>query len=300
MKRQDSKSILAGPAIMEVQPGQYAGFMVRVVGTNQAGQTLTAANLGTLSGRIKGKPFYAVSFAATQTINNIDMGFIEAASAAGGAFTFSAFIPASRVGDGNIFDVVETDSLTIELDLSGVTAVIVLTGTVQLFGVPQEGSQLYLPEVFGQMPTIAASSLDDVTLRYDNISSVYVVTTTNLNRVTATKDGQSVVDATAADLQALSNADNRHEAAFTAGFKIDLNRSGSIGEGLSDQVKLSLETGAGGAFGGTIVAVGHSFTPAAFARSAALASAMTNDRLKAKVQSGKTDVAQVVKAVSAR
>lgn len=300
MRRLDSKNILAGPAIMEVQPGQYGAYMIRVTGTNQAGQTLAIANLGTVTCRIKGRPFVSVSAAALQTMNNIDLGFIESASAAGGAFTFSMFIPASSIGDGNIFDVAEVDQATVEIDLSGVTAVIVLSGTVQLFGLVQEGSQMYLREMFGQMPTIAASSIDDVYLKYDNVSAVYIVTPTNVDRVQVSKDGQTVVDATSGDLQAASNADNRHEAAFTAGYKMDLNRSGSIGEGLSDNIKLTVSTGAGGVFAGTIVAIGHSFTPAALARSAALATATTQARLESKVQKGKPEAAQVVKALTAR
>lgn len=298
MKRLDAANLLGGPVQLRIPPGQFAGYVVRITGTNQAGQTLAAANLGLVTGWQAHRVWLSLQFADLQIINNIDMGLVEAASAAGGAFAFSAIIQASRVGDGNIFHVVESDDKTIALDLAGVTGVIVAAGQIELFGILQDGAQMYMPMLFTQTPNVPANSTQFTNMTYDNISDLYLTTPTNLLTVQVEKDGETPVQCLWADLLAFSNLDNRIEAAFTTGARVNMNRSGTISEALTDNVRVTLTAGAGGAAAPHIIAVSNDFTPDKLQVSSNASVAKAQMKFTRKADLGKSRPVTVAKALT--
>ena len=258
-----------------------------MTGTNQAAQTLTAANIGNIRAVTRGRPFVSLGLADLQILNNLDLGFVDAASVAGAAFTYTAVIMASRAGDGNVFDFASQDNAVIEVDLSGVTAVIVDTGTIELFGVAQEGSQLYTPQMFINTMNIVAGGTDNLRLPYDNISHLYFTTPTNVDRLSILKDRAQYVSCSWADLIAFSNMDASIEAAFTTGALVNMQRSGAMGEALTDDVEVSVFAGAGGVAAPHIVSVSLDYTPDILVRSQEMVAEMVKGRLRRKVRLGK-------------
>jgi hypothetical protein len=204
---------------------------------------------------------------------------------------------ASRVHDGNIFDVDEKDNFSIAIDLAGVVGV-VAAGTIELFGVLQDGSQMYLPCMFTQTPNVAASSTNFTNMTYDNISHLYITTPTNVAQVQVEKDGETPVQCAWLDLLAFSNMDARIEAAFTTGVVVNMNRSGTISEGLTDNVRLTITAGAGGAAAPHIVCVANDFTPDKLAVSANASLNKAETKFARKVGLGKSRPVTVAKALS--
>ena len=298
MLRHSTANILSGAANLPVNSGQFSALFLRVSGTNQAAQTLTAANLGNITAFYKGRPFTSVSFADLQIVNNMDGGAVESASAAGGAFTFSCLLLASRNHDGNIFDVTQADNCQVTIDFSGVTAVIVASGTVELYGIPTEGAMRYIPQLFTYQPSIAASGTDVRQIPLENVAQIYFTTLTNLSLINVDKDGNAYTQASAAALQAFSNIDTQVETGLTTGFMVNLNRTGAISEALSDDVKLTLVAGSGGAAAPYLIVCAIDFTPEKFVQSANAVANAADVRFQKKAQAGKTRPVTVAKLVS--
>jgi hypothetical protein len=300
MKRLDSANLLAGPARLNVLGGQYAAFMLRVNGLTAAGAAPTLAQFGLIRMTVDGRPCYSVSLATTQTINAMDLGLVESAigAAGGNPITLSAMILSSRAGDGNIFDISSADNATVELDLAAISAANVASGTVELYGIEQEGTQMYMPRLFTNQPNIAASSLADVQLNYENVSHLYVVTLTNLDRIQVVRDNEVYANGAVAALLAFSNMDSRIEAAFTAGLRINMHRSGALSESLSDTLKVEIFTTAGGVATPELVTVSLDFTPDKLNRSAALVEAKAKAKFERKQADNKGRPVTVAKALS--
>jgi hypothetical protein len=295
-----SSSILSGPVSFRVPAGQYAGFALRVTGTNQAAQTLTAANIGNLTGTWRGVPILNIGFANLQTINNLQKGFSEFASSVGAAFRATAFYRATGrpdgETDGNVFDITDDDQLYINLDLSGVTGTIVASGTVQLFGIMSQGAQAYLPRYFQQSRNIASGATDSFDLPHDNISFVWAGTLTNLSRFQLMKDGNVFYQGSPTDMEALSNFENEVESEVTTSFLLPLHRSGALSEALSDSVSLLIDT-SGGAGTPVIVDCCLDFTDDVLTRSRATFQTATNTTLNRKAALQKLRAVAVVQKV---
>ena len=297
MIRMDSHNILAGPAQLKIQPGQYAGFMIRVAGTNQAGETLAVGSLGLITAWYQGRPFISVTFADNQIINNMDLGVVEAASAIGAAFAWSTLIMSSRVGDGNVFDIAGQDNSRVDISLAGITVAEVLNGTVEIFGIPQEGSMQYLHSMFSNSPQVAAGGTDVLDLTYDNISHLYYTCPTNVAMLQTERDRVSVQQSSWADFIAFSNMDCRLEAAFTTGARLIMQRSGALGEALTDNVKITITAGAGGAANPHVIACCLDYTPDVLVRSAVQTQQTTEVKLRRKVGLGKSRPVTVAQAL---
>ena len=293
LKRLGSFNILNGAASFPVPAGQYGGFMLRAKGTNQAAQTLTLANLGNVSIEVGSHGFAYESYAAQNGINALMRGLAESSSAAGGAFSHMIYLPASYVNDGNIFDVSPIDNYYIKVDLSGVTSTIVVSGTLELFGVPQIGAQAYFPKIAMMTRNIAASSTDPVDLNIDNVGFVYMTGLTNVSAVRISQDGQLVVDAETADLIAQTNYEWNPATAVTDEILLSFVKSGLFDESLSDSFNITIESGSGGAATPTIVVVSMDPTPKTLERSRATFQSVVNNKIQRKGELGRTRAVQV-------
>lgn len=287
--------LLSGAATLELAAGQYSAFMLRVAGTNQAAQTLTVGNLGLINMKLAGRNYATVSFSDLQEINKIDLGQVESASAVGAAFTFSALILASRENDGNIFHVEPNKLSHIYVDLSGVTGTIVLNGTIELYGIPQEGVQSYIPTMQTFAPPVTSGGNYLLDLPVENLTQLYATTLTNLDRVQITRDGRIPVQASSAAILAFSNMDARIEAAYTAAWRLDFHRSGALTEALSDSCQVFLSA-TGGAAAPHLIACGLDFTPDEFKASSAAVQALGTARLARKQQDRKGRPVEVARA----
>jgi hypothetical protein len=297
--RHATANMLSGPAILPILAGQWAALMLRIDGSTGAAAPVVG-DFGLIRGRIDSRPFYSVTWSATQEINRMDLGQVEAAIGAfgGNPIDHSCMIISSRTGDGNIFDIDDDDDSAIEVDLSGIAAGNLASGTIQLYGIPQEGVQFYIPNMFTRQPNIAASSTDVVRFKEENVSHLYMVTLTNLDRALLIKDGEVKANAEFAALLAASNMDARLEAAFTTSLRLDLHKSGALTEAMSDKFELTLTTNAGGVGNPELVPVALDFTPDALLRSTSLVEAKAAMVLQRKAESGKARAVTVVEALT--
>lgn len=298
MKLLGSANILAGPASFKVPTGQYARFLLRAAGTNQAGQTLTLANLGLITATWRNIAWTGVSFANVNALNGHVGGAVETATAAGGAFTHSCFLEASYARDGNVFDVTAEDNVYINVDLSGVTAAIVASGTIQLYGLPADGAMAYMPKLFRYTHSVAASGTQPETIAADNIALVFLQTLTNIARVQVSVDNVPQVQGEVAALLAASNYESTLETASTTTLLLNLNRSGLWDERLSDNVIVEVTATGGGAVATDVVFVAVDPTPDTLSRSRATLDSKVAVRQARKLQLNKDRAVKVSRAIS--
>jgi hypothetical protein len=292
-------SLTAGPATLEVQPGQYSALFIRVSGTT-GGAAADQADVGLVSGTWRDRNFLSLQFQDLMQLNSMELGMVEDTDAT--PFSYSAMIPASLVGDGNVFDVTARDNMVIRVDLSGAGGVVGAAwtgGNITLLGVPADGLMYYLPSLVQHQPTIAVSGTDVLDVPYENVARIFFFNTTNLDKLQVSRDGQEVVNATVAQLLALSNMECRLESAFTAGFRVDLCRSRSMAEAMPDKIGMIATAGSGGASSPRIVAMFHDYTPDALSRSVALVNAKYRATISRKVRRGHTRPVQVAKRIQA-
>lgn len=298
MKLLGSTNILSGAASFPIPAGQYGGFMIRAAGTNQAGQTLTLANLGNVSVAVQGHGVIYSSFTALNNIPALARGVVETATAAGAAFTHSAFILPSFVSDGNIFDVSAQDNWFVDVSLGGVTGVIVASGTLEIFGIPQDGAQAYFPKMAMQSRNIAASSTDQFTLSMDNIGFLWIDGLTNIDTITIAIDGQTKVFGSPAELLAFSNWYWNPATALTDEILLDFVKSKTFDESLSDKFEITILTNAGGAATPVIIPISYEPTPQLFNRSKATYIAKRQDKLDRKSAAQKLSAVDISNKLS--
>lgn len=300
MKQLDTANILAGVANLRVPPGQYGGFMLRVAGTNQVAQTLTTTNCGLITASWRNVNFTSVRFVDLALMNAREGGVVEATSTAGGAIGLACFLPASWNGDGNVFDCTQDDNVLITVDLSGVTGTIVASGTITLFGIPQEGAMAYLPRITTQTGNVPASGNQNPVLGVENITHLFINTLTNLDRVQVNVDSVAFVQSTVAELLALSNFDSVVETAVTTNILIRFNRARIVNEMLADNIDLQLYAGSGGAAAPQLVSVWCDFSPDIYARSKATVTNRLDTRIARKRMFGKNRAVAVVEQLTGK
>jgi len=297
----DNKSIVAGGAILSVKRGQWAGLMLRIVGTTGAGAAPVEADFGTITfRRAGGRPQAVVSWVGLQATNEMDFGFMEASIGAAGAnpILHTVIVPSTTRADGNIMDILTDENSEIEVSFSGFAAAEWTTGTIYLSGIPSEGVQMYQRQLFEQTLDLTASGIKPLKLTYDNISDLYVVTSTNIAELTLERDGVTIVDDLLGNLQAISNAHNRHEATFSEGLKLELAGSGALTEMLSDDMDLTVRAGSGGAVAAKIISAANDFTPDRLATSSALVAAKTEAKFARKAAANKGRPLSVIRALT--
>lgn len=298
MKLLGSANVLAGPATFKIPPGQYSRFLLRVAGTNQAGQTLTLANLGLMTGTWRNINWLSIAAANVNALNNHIGGAVETATAAGGAFTHSMFIEASYKRDGNVFDVTSEDNVYVSIDLSGVSAVIVVSGTVELYGFDADGAMAYLPKLFQYTHTVAASGTQPETIAADNVGMLFVTPLTNIARVQVNVDNVPHVQGALAALLSGSNYESVLETASTTTLLLNLNRSGLWDESLSDNVVVELTAGGGGAVSSAVCFVSIDPTPDVLTRSRATLDNKIAVKQSRKLGLGKDRAVKVSRALA--
>jgi len=297
MKQLRSHNILSGPANLKVPAGQYGALALRFSGTNQAGQTLTLANCGNITATWRSVSFMSVPVTEMNILNAHVGGVPESATAAGAAFTHTVVILPSYVGDGNVFDVVETDEFYISVDLSGVTGVIVASGTVTLLGLPQLGAMAYLPHIMSQVANVPASGSFQYDINHDNCAFILLSALTNVSRQEIVRDRLVEVSCTPAEGLAMSNYFDRLETARTDDILFNMVHSGMFDESLADDVHINIFAGAGGAATPVITAICMDGTPDTLARSRDSANAFVNATKARKVNAGKMRAVTVSNAL---
>lgn len=280
MRTLDSHDIKSGIANLRVPAGQYGALMIRASGTNDTGDDTVAADMGIVTARWGGRSWVQIKFDQLQFVNDVLGGFVEGTSTTAGAFAFSAMLTSSYSGDGNIYDIHESDNVFIQVNLSGIDAD-QLSGTLELIGLPREGHMMYLPEILGQTPSIAANGVLPVNIPMNNITHLFIAAQTNVARVGIYVDGREHTEIAQAAMQAASNMLFRKEATYSSMSAIAIAPSGKMGEALSDDVVVRI-TATGSAATPDLITVGLNFTPDLLSRSRSINRAVVAERLNRK------------------
>jgi len=212
------ENILAGFMTLELRAGKYRGLLIRASGTNNALQTIAAADLGRIQLQHQnfGERINAVfSFFSQRT--NLLGGTAEAASAAGGAFAFSAIVSFRRRFDKSNVLVVRNDTkTTLTWGQFNNLAVLVASGTIEVYALYDDnGSARYIPNIRTQQLSAAAAMTIKEHVPYPFVEELWGEDDANIATIQLLRDGLVKVDGTWAARQALSDAENNVETGVT-------------------------------------------------------------------------------------
>jgi archaellum component FlaF (FlaF/FlaG flagellin family) len=224
----------------ELPLGTIKGLFIRYTGTNDAGQTATLANLGTVRVNYKGNDIVNTTVSFFNLFNNLKNGVSEFSSAVGAAFVASIYVPFHAPWDeSNGLYVAKGDLATIDLRFSGLSGV-AASGVVEVYYVSAVGIANYIPLLINQ--NIQAGGAGQVVDEYQqfNISALYVTENAAITgQVNVYRDGRTLIQSTQAVLEANSNMMNRVETAL-AFFEINLNPLQQVANSLSSNVSVNI------------------------------------------------------------
>lgn len=127
----------------QLPKGWYKGIMLSIEGTNEAGQTVTRANLGDIRLIRDGKRIWEITIEKLwYFVEQHYLGAQQFSSAAGGAVAISCFIPFSFMGDNNVCRL--GGNYTLEFSHADLTAVLATTNLTILVQ-PGLGQEKYFP-----------------------------------------------------------------------------------------------------------------------------------------------------------
>lgn len=231
----------------------YRALCLVFDGVNQAGQTLTSDNLGTIRMLKNGREIHNIDVERMVDIHNLEYGILEEASVAAGAFRHFVRIPFSFVTDFDVALLVRpSDRIEIIHNFPEATATIVASGVVTYYGEVGAGIELapYELQWRNHNITVGAAGIITQRLKLDNVSALYVENdATVLNSLGIRLDGRLVQsDINRDDLYAHSQAVTHIEtfSATTPVFKIDLNSPESREGGINADLELTINTAAAG------------------------------------------------------
>lgn len=213
------------------------GLFIRFAGTNGAGATTTEADLGTIRVNYRGQDIVNADLAFFGLLNNLHMGTHESGSAIGAAMAMSFYIPFHMPWDHkNGLINTDADRGTLYLQFPLLIAALLATGTVEIYVIEAKTVATYVPVWLNQnLQAGGAGQLTD-RFRQFNISSVYYVPNAAITgQIVVNRDGQNVINASQAVLDANSNLINEVEAAVLL-TQIDLNPNHILGNALSNNV----------------------------------------------------------------
>lgn len=193
-----------------VPNGQYGGFVVIYNVTNAAGVTMDRTNFGTITTQWAGKDVLSsIDVDFLNRIDNVYGGVSAFSSAIGAAAYCFTYIPVSAWFDAvNVLDVAPGDSFSVKCQFSDLADVAICAGgSVSVYGIPKVGVMNYLHKMSIRNVTLGGAGSQADTFPINNVGEVYLkdAVTNLVTRYILQKDGTTMVDASAADLVALSD-----------------------------------------------------------------------------------------------
>jgi hypothetical protein len=239
-----SDSLLTTSTNKQLIEGTIKGLWIRYTGTNQTGQTLTVANLGTVRVNVRGTDIVNVPVSFLSNMNNLFWGAAEASSTISAAFAFTVYVPFHAPWDSQngIFVQIE-DNPYIQLNYSGVTGTIIASGTVEVYAVLANQVARYIPLWNQQNVQVGGAGRATQRLQNFNISSLFIETNAQLTTVLVNKDNKSVISANQNVLLAKSNLENEVETSITT-YEVCLNPFRRIEEAVASLIEVDFTLGA--------------------------------------------------------
>ena len=200
------------------EAGKFSMFEIRFAGTAQAGQTVALTDLGTIRLNNNGDDKINVDAEVLSLMADNWGGFVEASSVVGGAFAFSIFIPAGYWFDKkNNFWFSKTDKSYWQLLFPNMTAVLIASGNVTIYGNPGHGAQSYWHKILSkQVVSSAATGVITDAIEERNIIALYLKNPTALiDNLILIRDKETVVNGSMVSEIAYSNWIHQLEVAST-------------------------------------------------------------------------------------
>lgn len=246
MKLLNSCNITQNSLIKFLPSGKYVGIFALVSGTNQAGQTLNASQLGTFRLLHRGRQIVYIPFDRLQFINGIKHGSVDASSTAGSNFYFSAFLPFQYFNDkSNILYVENDEEYQLEWNnFYQAGSTVIANGNVYLYLVEGEGIQKYHLSM-NTLDFNAVNGTGSQQLQVENLIELLIENNSNLSQISLLLDGKPFIsDASRRSLIDWTNLFNAIETYNDSISYINIvcSTTGDILESLADNAILNYLT----------------------------------------------------------
>lgn len=248
-------------------PISYSAFFLYVTGTNQAGDHVTADQLGRVTFNARNEQLIDVDFDVLQALTDAIGGHAIATSANGAPFEFGAIIPRSFIDD-NVEFMDKVDNAIFRMNMT-VTSTQAVNMLVELYAVPDEGLNAYNLKIIQNSASYAgAGTFKEDQSDVENLAAVFLADkqggtlqdiTTNIDRIKyriGDKDGDMSTGAALAATRAFGQIE---AAAFVELGKIYSAEVGDLNGRLDDAIEITLDTN--GASTPQFLMLGMNFNP---------------------------------------
>lgn len=227
--------------------GSYGLFMLRFTGTAQAGQTVALPDLGNVKLNWNGEDIVNVPASILSALDNVYGGAVESTSNIGGSFAFSIIIPTGLWFDNkNIYEIGNNDKVYFNLSFPNMVAGLIVSGTVEISGLPKRGQMNYFHKLLSRNIVSAGASTITDTIVDKNISEVYLVDpATLMSNIQLVKDNKVIYDGSVGTELAYSNWIHQLESTVTT-LALEFVTSGNVQEALGSGIDYKYTFSGGG------------------------------------------------------
>ena len=241
--------VSSGSHSIRIPQGKYQAFLLLFEGTAQAGETVAAADLGSLRLMVEARQVQYLPFSRLQSYNLLKGGAIDVTSAIGAAYSMSAFLPMAVAGDnGNVLDAQAGQRVFLEQENAGTMAAkLSAADTLKVFGIRAEGVQVYLLKIGKYDMNLAAGTpTEELPAEFENVYEILMKNETNLTAILMKADGKTVVNCIRSALISQTNFINKLEtwSATTPLLDIILSPTKTLQESLTDSIVFDFQTAA--------------------------------------------------------
>jgi hypothetical protein len=200
-----------------ITPSSYGGFLLRYYGVAAAGVTVALTDCGQVRLNINGDDKINVDVDFLNQADNLYGGYIEFASAIGGAFNVAVYIPTGAWFDPqNVYNLTKDMNSQFILDFPNMTAAVIASGNINISGILQPGTMTYYHKMLSYSVVSAGVSIITNTIAKDNIIELYLKDPSSLiSNIQLNKNSITYVNGNILDELYLSNFQHNLESAVT-------------------------------------------------------------------------------------
>ncbi len=297
----DTVDMNVSSKMVRISTGIYEKFHFRFSGTNEAGQNITAADLGELNFFYLGKQRARIKFSELQVYNNSKGGAFEEVRNIGAGFSFGFWLYNRHPDDDeNVYTVPNDYTAYFEwVPTSGLAANVTVSSNLRITGWEKQGLMRY---IYGWNRRDVAMVVGETTpeqLTPYNVSEIFVEYDTDIDNFDLRVDGKTMYSS--AEIVEVLNEHidrNKIETYAASGFaSIDLDRSKTVLETLNNNVVLVLRGSAADTI--SVFWQYFDFTPVDLQKSQATFAQHRDEKIAMKLASGGTPAIRVLGAIEA-
>lgn len=238
MRLVHSVPLANGSTTFFLPKSQIGNIIVEYTPVAAAAVTLVRADYGTAILNWNGRDVVNTDVEILNLLDNIYGGVAEFTPAVAALSRLTMVIPCGQWFDPlNVYDIGEKDQVSIKLNFGNLaSAAFVASGSCNIYIKTKIGVMNYLHNIIARPVVVAGASTLADTYPVNNISQVYLKAPTILTRAQIMKDGETIVDAPTASINAYSDWIHLLETTNTT-IAIEFGESKDIRENLGSQVQ---------------------------------------------------------------